>query len=441
MNTISVLDIPGINARVAFSESSDAVFREAAEETISSKIGSHTYIPWGADNQMPYHILDLIERDETLSTCQMFNAEVCYGAGLQYNTDKCTKEIQKSINDFWRHNSLSSYFLGCCQDLKHFAFCVTVVILNTAGDKIVRIVRKPAIYCRFTEVVNGRIEKVLFANWRKSIVEDKDVEVIDLLDVECPLHDLMMRLGRCAGDDGLCKIRTQSRKFAILTKVPAVDNTYYPIPYYASLFRGKWYNIKQLIALAKESKLKNTAPLRYHVEINDRYWKELVEREKITDIKKQQERIVEEKRKMIDFITGVENSGKVLFSGVYVNPNGEPQSLVKISRIDTGKEGGDWESDIQEAVNMICFTMRVHSNLVGSVPGKAQTNNSGSDKRELYTIAQSLQKPYHDLLFTPHQLIINFNGWEGAYPDVPFIQLTTLDENKDAKTVSTNLNT
>lgn len=40
---------------------------------------------------------------------------------------------------------------------------------------------------------------------------------------------------------------------------------------------------------------------------------------------------------------------------------------------------------------MMCFTMRVHSNLVGSVPGKSKTNNSGSDKRELYTIAQALQ--------------------------------------------------
>ena len=40
---------------------------------------------------------------------------------------------------------------------------------------------------------------------------------------------------------------------------------------------------------------------------------------------------------------------------------------------------------------MMCFTMRVHSNLVGAVPGKSKTNNSGSDKRELYTIAQALQ--------------------------------------------------
>lgn len=86
---------------------------------------------------------------------------------------------------------------------------------------------------------------------------------------------------------------------------------------------------------------------------------------------------------------------------------------------------------------MFCFTMRVHSNLVGSVPGKSQSNNSGSDKRELYTIAQALQRPYHDLLFTVHRIIMKINNWVGAFPECPFIQLTTLDENKDAKLVST----
>ena len=85
---------------------------------------------------------------------------------------------------------------------------------------------------------------------------------------------------------------------------------------------------------------------------------------------------------------------------------------------------------------MFCFTMRVHSNLVGSVPGKAQTNNIGSDKRELYTIAQALQKPYHDQLFTVHRIIMKFNQWKGAFPECPFIQLTPLDKGVDAKRVT-----
>jgi len=155
----------------------------------------------------------------------------------------------------------------------------------------------------------------------------------------------------------------------------------------------------------------------------------------ITDRRKQQERIVREKQQILDFLTGVENRVKAWFSTFYVTPDSKEQHDVVINKIDDSKEGGDWETDIQEAINMICFTMRVHSNLVGSVPGKAQSNNSGSDKRELYTIAQALQKPYHDLLFTVHRIIIRFNGWKGVKPLVPFIQLTTLDQNSDADLV------
>ena len=60
----------------------------------------------------------------------------------------------------------------------------------------------------------------------------------------------------------------------------------------------------------------------------------------------------------------------------------------------------------------------------------------GGDKRELYTIAQAQQKPYHDLIFTVHQMIIRLNGWQGCKVDVPFIQLTTLDEHRDAREVT-----
>ena len=59
-------------------------------------------MPWGAANDMPYRILDLIESDETLSTCQIFNAEVCYGSGLVYDSSEASKEIQEQVRDFLR---------------------------------------------------------------------------------------------------------------------------------------------------------------------------------------------------------------------------------------------------------------------------------------------------------------------------------------------------
>lgn len=291
-----------------------------------------------------------------------------------------------------------------------------------------RLLRKEACYCRFAVAdKSGRIPKILYANWR-SLSAPQEIEVLELLDPASPWRDLQERLAT----------GSRCRKFAVLSRVPTPDSTYYPIPHYAALFKGKWYNIKQLIGIAKEAKLKNSAPIKYQIEISAKYWEGIFRAEGITDRRKQQERIVKEKQSILDFLTGAENSGKAWFSTFYITPDGKEQHDVVINKIDDAKEGGDFATDIQEAINMICFTLRVHSNLVGSVPGKAQTNNSGSDKRELYTIAQALQKPYHDLLFTVHRIIIRFNGWQGVKVDCPFMQLTTLDEHRDAKQVMPN---
>ena len=401
-----------------YENSGKEVFREDSDTVPTIINDRHSYMPWGADNLMPYTILDMIERDETLSTCQMFNAEICYGNGLRFDTSKCSEIVREEVDAFCSDNNIPAYFLGVCQDLKHFAFTVSVIILSKDGKKIVDIIRKEACYCRFSPREKGKRQFVYY-----------DIEIIPLLDVHNPLRNLKDIVEK-----------TKERKFAILTEIPAPDHTYYPIPYYASLFRGKWYDIKQLIGLAKESKLKNSAPIKYLIEISKSYWTEIFKSEHITDPVKQQERVKQGKQEILDFLTGVENSGKAWFSTFYRDVKGQEYSDVKITKVETDKEGGDWSTDIIEAINMICFTMRVHSNLVGSVPGKTQSNNSGSDKRELYTIAQALQKPYHDLLFAVYNLIIRFNGWKGCSVDVPFIQLSTLDENRDAKLVTTKDN-
>lgn len=437
----SIEDIPGIEARAAFTSDSSAVFKETTDTSPIKLNDKMEYMPWGGDNQMPYDILRYIEDDETLSTCQMFNAEIVYGDGLRYNTEAASKEVKEQVEEFLLSNDLSSYYLGVCQDLKHFAFCVSVIILNGDNTRIVRLLRKEACYCRFAPAdKNGDIPYILYANWRESSFDKEKVEKIPLLSVSAPWADLAVRMGKMPGADGNTKVSAKGHKFAIVTRIPTPDSTYYPIPYYAALFKGKWYNIKRLIGIAKESKLKNTAPIKYHIEISNKYWDNLFRSEGITDRKKQQARVKKAKQEILDFLTGVENSGKVWFSCHYKTPDGQENHDVIINKIDTDKEGGDWASDIAEAINIICFTMRVHSNLVGSVPGKSQSNNSGSDKRELYTIAQALQKPYHDLLFTVHRIIIKFNKWDGVTPDCPFIQLTTLDENKDAKKVTTEEN-
>lgn len=422
----SIHDIPGVQAKAAFLIDSSNVFREQKIDAV--KLGERDwYMPWGQDNDMPYKIMDLIEQDETVSTCLMWNAQMCYGSGLQYNTDEATNKVADEVEEWLLENSLPTYFLGVAQDMKHWGFAISVIILSKDRKHISRLIRKEACYCRFSRAneKTGVIEKVYYGPWRDEVTL-KDIETIPLLNEQNPWGDLQERL-----KDG----KNKDVKFAIVTRMPTSDHTYYPIPYWAALFRSNWYDIKRLIGLAKKSKIQNASPIRYLVEISDKYFERLFRQEGITDPKKRQEKVVAVKQEILDFLSGAENSGKTWFANFYVSPDGKENHEVMITRIDDKKEGGDWESDIQESVNMICFTFQVHSNLVGSVPGKSQMNNSGSDKRELYTIAQALQKPYHDLMFLVHRIIIKFNGWKGVKPEVPFIQLTTLDEGMDAKQV------
>ena len=150
LNFSSVETIPGLNASAAFQVDSGKVFKEDVDMVPTIIDKSLSYMLWGGDNMMPYNILKLIEDDETLSTCQQFNAEVCYGSGinssmlgieeLMSNGERVTSNdfhrICREIEEFTLDNALPSYFLGVCQDFKHFAFCVSVIILNTEGTRI-----------------------------------------------------------------------------------------------------------------------------------------------------------------------------------------------------------------------------------------------------------------------------------------------------------------
>lgn len=432
-DVISVEYVPDLNGQVVFSESSSQVFRED-EDIVPLRIGEDICImPWGADNLMPYDVMDLVDDDETVATCMNFNSEVAFGAGMRYEFIK-DKESDPSFNSqrteiakFLRCNRINKIFFGHCTDLKMFDFCVSYIFLNEKRDRIIRIVRKHAAYCRFAKADDsGKIPYVVYAFW-KNPVNAEDCEVVPLLDEDDLICDLENKI----------KSDHKQSVYAVVSKVPKVSSTYYPIPAYASIFKSDWFDIKKIIGKAKKAKLNNSAPIKYHIEVSNGYWSRACDKEGLTDPVKRKDFVKILKKQMIDFITGADNAGKVLFSQTFVSPDGQERPEVKVNKISSDeKEGGDFTTDIQEAVNMICFAMRVHSNLVGSVPGKSQSNNSGSDKRELYTIAETLQKPYHNIMLEVHELVCQFNGWDSVVtPKIDIIQLQTLDKHTDAKTV------
>ena len=408
-------------------------------QTIPVPGTGETLVCWGHDNQLPYAIIGAIGHDEIMAQNKFFNVLTCYGAGLKLMDYKTKAPSTDADIKKWKmHNSLSAYFLEQSTDMKYFFFTVSVIILSRNGKLINRLIHKEACYCRFEKAdENGKIRHVYYANWNERNPTAQEIERIPLLDISDPLGDLLTRMGLQADDKGRMHTPTKDRKFAIVTRFPTPGNQYYPIPYYTSIFKGDWYDIKKLIGRGKKTKLKNHSPVKYHVEVHRDYWANLCAEHNVTDPVQKKELIKKEMTNIKDFLTGIQNSGKPWISGFYTDHTGHETHMVKISVVDQQKEGGDWSEDIAEAANTICYCDNIHPNLVGATPGKTQTNNSGSDKRELFTLKQALEIPFHDLMLTPINLCIYFNGWQDkVYPEIPMVLLTTLDQKTDAKTIN-----
>ena len=404
----------------------------------------YEYVDFGKDNLAPYRNQQLIEDNMVMSGCQLFNIQSCYGQGIRF-LDRETGEMteDKEIRNFCLHNAIHHHWLRMSTDIKYNFFSVLVIHLSRDHSKIVQIRMRNACDCRFTKRNEfGQIEHVLVGDFRQGRAQT--IEAIPLLDEIDPLGDLEYRMGRAPHIYTSEKIPEPPMgkccKFAILCLVPTPGYRYYPIPYYASIYRDAWYDIYRLIGIGKRYMIKNTSAPRIQVEVHRTYWDNVCREENITDKVKRAERIKLERRKITEFCTKPENAGKAWVTSYDSLPDGKGERrMVRVYNLmeGKGKEGGDWIDDMGEASNSLCFSMGVHPNMVGATPGKSQMNNSGSDKRELFTLKQALEKMFHDVMEVPFHVIMHYNGWDEQFSiDVPMIQLTTLDENKDAKEVT-----
>jgi hypothetical protein len=430
------------------SDSSELFLTEPVYEIQNKNITvggkEYKYVPWGHDDQLPYKIYHELNNSMVTAQCQEFNITCCYGQGVRFVDRKEKKDIDDpDILNFCLHNSLQEVFLEQATSMRFWYWSVILISISRDGKKIVQVRNRDAMFCRLEyapSTKSGEIEHIFYGDWRSGHFKEENIEAIPVLNYFDPLGDLETRLGiKADSDSGVKRTPTKERTFAIVSRMITPGCQYYPKPYYTSVFTDSWLDIYRLIGIGKRYMIKNTSAPRIQIEVHEDYWDSVCDNENISDPEKRAARKEEEKQNIIDFVTGLENAGKALVSGYYVDPNGKENRMVRINILNDAskKEGGNWSDDMSEASNALCFAFGVHPNLVGATPGKSQMNNSGSDKRELFTLKQALQKPIHDVMCKPYHVILHYNGWEKkATVDVPMIVLTTLDENKDAKKVS-----
>lgn len=442
-----VLDIA--NARFVPAALCDSGFDQSEDTFGTVSVGGvgYHYAYWGTDNQLPYHVREKIEKNSVMSQNKYFNMLTCYGRGLEY-MDSSTMGSKKpmptkdpEIRKFLLRNSMKRFFAEQILDLKYYYFSVAVLLLDRQRKNIVKIVHKDACDCRFEKRnEKGKIAHVFYANFKDNN-NPKNVEMIPLLDEQDPYGDLAARTEKEEDKLGLfSRDRGSITKYAIVVRIPTIGDRYYPIPPYAAAFRDGWYDIYQLLTAAKKAKIKNGQNIRYHVEINTMFWEDRARDQGVKmntdEFKKMKDDFIEDLKK---YLSGSQNSDKLLWSEFESLPDGKERHYIKVNLVDTSKAGSEYNDDVAEASNVLCYDDNTHPNLAGAVPGKSQMNNSGSDKRELFTMKQALETLPHDMMMTIHYTIIFFNGWEDKVePVVPMIILTTLDKKSDAKEANLN---
>ena len=77
------------------------------------------YMPWGADNQLPYRIRELIGSDEVTAQNKFFNVLTCYRAGLRLLGADGKETKHPDALRFARRNALSTFFLEQTPDTQY----------------------------------------------------------------------------------------------------------------------------------------------------------------------------------------------------------------------------------------------------------------------------------------------------------------------------------
>lgn len=433
---------------VVFKSSKD-LFAKPDADPKGVPAGNKTYkvVPWGEDNDLPQQIIEKVGKSPDMSTGMLFNINVGFGQGImpvKKKVDETTGEIKlipvldnEEINTFFDDNDINGYFLEQLTDMNYFFNTFPEVILNQETPerrKIVEIDSKEAAFSRWEEMDDdGNINHHLYSNkWTEGSIGKDDVIATKALNRKRPILDLKRRIGREANPDGKKKDEKVYR-YIVPVNFPTPGRFYYQKAYWFSLIESGWYDFAVAIPEFKKYIIQNGMTIKYMIYIDDDYFPDIMKREGITDDEAIKARIKKEYKSLQDYVTKIANSGKSMISFTKTIPNAPDKKVyrIEIKSVENPFKGGEYLDDSAEVSNMIAYSLGVHPSLIGAVPGGSKGGFSGTDKRELFIIKQTLLKPLIDRLLRPIYLVKAINKWDpNIYFTVPFITLTTLDKNK-----------
>lgn len=415
-------------------------------------------VPWGEFNDLPDQIVEIVGKNPIGSRCLEFKINLSYGSGLKFgrkvlDADQKIKYVEFSeeeiaqskplqeIQDFFDNNSLDTFYSELITDVLWFSNgCYQLVMdrENPQKRKIVELTQLEMSFSRWESANdNGIVENHFYnTNWSKKNRDKKDkIFATPAIWSKAPIIELEKRIGR-RKEKGKLKDDKQYT-YVLPIQMTSPGRKYYPKPYYYSIIASGWMDFANAIPEFKKALMSNQITVKYHIEIHEKYFPNIFQKEGLKTKEAQDKRVKEEFENINKFLKGSDNAGKTWIT-YYRIDHGQKMEVpdIKIKVIEN-KLGGEYIEDSQEASAMTYVAMGVHPSLIGVIPGKTNSNLSGSDKRELLRIDQSLLQRLRDQLLKPMYLIKAINKWpKNVHFWFPDLILTTLDQGKEVQQVN-----
>lgn len=364
------------------------------------------FVPWGSNNRLPFEMAKIVRSSTVLAPAMNKMARLLYGDGVKYqfleNDEKgkptWVDAYDSEIEDWMEESDINTYFRNACKYYYHYENVFVGLQTNLKKDRVTRLWTERTEQVRYAwQDDDGYIPHAyISANWKltNDITRALKIPILD------PSYTLESQIASTRGARFILPLSQEDA---------SPDEMFYTTPSWYSAVLSKWVEFAKSIPEFKAAMMKNQIALKYHVEIDSRYW--AMKYGDRWDGFSEKERESAIRTTMEEFNANMTGTDKAMNTLVtHAISEGDKQiNLWKITPIDDKVKSGVYIEDSQEASSHLLYALGCDPALIGSGPGKQFGSGSGSDKNAAYNIFMMEAKPIHDSLLRPIVQASRFN--------------------------------
>lgn len=336
--------------------------------------------------------------------------------------EKISPVIKPEHLTFFQQNKISEYCVKTITDYWTFGRYFTQLIANKGGDKIAGISATDAPFCRlgYQTPETGNIDNVYInGNWALFPKED-DCQVIPMVDT----YNFEKQI-----KNGTKWI------YSGYSYTPGTVY-YHKHPWHAAVDTGV-LDLAPEIPKIRKSRFKNAMFVKYHVQIEEQFWKDMLGEKKYATAKENPDEMRQIKNQVYAMIDqnlgGTANAYKSLFTGKITDrQSGNVMELVKISKVETDfGDNAAFDPDKMSNVSDIFLAFGLPMAIMNTVLNNAKSLGGGSDIREGIIAFQQRLKWHRDNILQALDFTMRYNKLLAPDEFLAFEDLipTTLDVN------------